>query len=164
MSSLWALPCPLPGVSDPLGGADALPFPSSPGGVTVADLVNPKITETTRRIVWTWALFVQGGAGGMSKVCFRSPVAAGDPWVNLLLLLQATLSGEAHYSTSPFPCPYHSLWLPNAPCPDTGLSRFHRPVPLPTPLPPGAMTAPGPSPGPFIAPLPTVLLTPRPLN
>ena len=31
VSSLWALPCPLPGVSDPLGGADALPCPSSPG-------------------------------------------------------------------------------------------------------------------------------------
>ena len=42
VSSLWALPCPLPGVSDPLGGADALPFPSSPGDVTAADLVKPR--------------------------------------------------------------------------------------------------------------------------
>ena len=29
VSSLWVPPCPLPGVSDPLGGADALPCPSS---------------------------------------------------------------------------------------------------------------------------------------
>ena len=42
VSSLWALPCPLPRVSDPLGGVDALPCPSSCGGVTAADLVKPK--------------------------------------------------------------------------------------------------------------------------
>ena len=41
-SSLWTLPCPLPGVSDPLGGTGALPFPSSLGGVTAADLVKPR--------------------------------------------------------------------------------------------------------------------------
>ena len=41
VSLLWALPCPLPGVSDSLGGADALPYPSSPAAVTVADLVKP---------------------------------------------------------------------------------------------------------------------------
>ena len=45
MSSPWALPCPLPGVSDPLGGADALPSPSSPGGITAADLVKPRATR-----------------------------------------------------------------------------------------------------------------------
>ena len=42
VSSLWALPCPLTGVSDPLEGADALPCPSSPGGITAADLVKPR--------------------------------------------------------------------------------------------------------------------------
>ena len=42
VSSLWALPCPFPGVSDPLGGANALPCPSSLGDVTVAALVKPK--------------------------------------------------------------------------------------------------------------------------
>ena len=42
MSSLWALPCPLPGVSDLLKGAHALPSPSSHGNVTVADLVKPR--------------------------------------------------------------------------------------------------------------------------
>ena len=42
MSSLWALPCPLSGVSDPLGGGDTLPFPSSPNGITFVDLVKPK--------------------------------------------------------------------------------------------------------------------------
>ena len=42
VSSLWALLCPLPGVSDPLGGADALPFPSSPDGITTVDLVKPR--------------------------------------------------------------------------------------------------------------------------
>ena len=41
VSSLWALPCPLPGVSNPLGGADALPCPSSLGAVTVAAPVKP---------------------------------------------------------------------------------------------------------------------------
>ena len=33
---------PLPGVSNHLGGADTLPFPSSPGGITAADLVKPR--------------------------------------------------------------------------------------------------------------------------
>ena len=42
VSLLWALLCPLPGVSDPLGGADALPCPSSLGDITVAALVKPK--------------------------------------------------------------------------------------------------------------------------
>ena len=42
VSSLWALPCPLPGVSNPLGGADTIPLPSSPGGITAADLVKPR--------------------------------------------------------------------------------------------------------------------------
>ena len=42
VSSLWALPCPLPGDSDPLGDVDTLPCPSSSGGVTVATLVKPK--------------------------------------------------------------------------------------------------------------------------
>ena len=36
------LPCPLPGVSAPLGGADALPCPSCRGNVTVAALVKPR--------------------------------------------------------------------------------------------------------------------------
>ena len=40
--SLWALLCPSPGVSGPLGGAAALPCPSSCGDVTVADLVKPR--------------------------------------------------------------------------------------------------------------------------
>ena len=42
VSSLLALPCPLPGASDPLGGADSLPFPSSPSGITAVDLVKPR--------------------------------------------------------------------------------------------------------------------------
>ena len=42
MSSLLALPCPLPRASDPLGGADSLPFPSSPDGITAVDLVKPR--------------------------------------------------------------------------------------------------------------------------
>ena len=45
VSSLWALPCPLPEVSDPLWGADALPCPSSCGDVT------PKVAEATPRVV-----------------------------------------------------------------------------------------------------------------
>ena len=39
VSSLRALPYPLPWVSDPLGGTDTLPCPSSLGNVTVAALV-----------------------------------------------------------------------------------------------------------------------------
>ena len=50
VSSLWALPCPLPVVSDPLGGADALPFPSSRGGTTAADLVKPRAKGAACRI------------------------------------------------------------------------------------------------------------------
>ena len=42
VSLLWALLCPLPGVSDLLGGADALPCPSSLGDVTVAAAVKPR--------------------------------------------------------------------------------------------------------------------------
>ena len=42
VSLLLALPCPLPGASDPLGGADSLPFPSSLDGITAVDLVKPK--------------------------------------------------------------------------------------------------------------------------
>ena len=42
VSSLWALPCPSPGVFDPLRGAEALPFPPSPGGVTAANLVKAR--------------------------------------------------------------------------------------------------------------------------
>ena len=42
VSSLLARPCPLPGVSAPLGGVDSLPVPSSPDGITAVDLVNPR--------------------------------------------------------------------------------------------------------------------------
>ena len=42
VSSLLALPCPLPGVSHPLRGANALPCPSSRGDITVAALVKPR--------------------------------------------------------------------------------------------------------------------------
>ena len=42
VSSLWALPCPLPGVSNPLRGAGAPPCSSSLGDVTVAALVKPR--------------------------------------------------------------------------------------------------------------------------
>ena len=42
MFSLWDPPSPLPGVSDPLGGAGALPCPSSLGDVMVAALMKPK--------------------------------------------------------------------------------------------------------------------------
>ena len=51
VSSLWALPCPLPGVSDPLAGADTLPFLSSFGGITTADLVKP-IAKKSRAPAW----------------------------------------------------------------------------------------------------------------
>ena len=37
------LPCPLPGVSDLLGGADALPCPSSLGDVVAATPVKPRM-------------------------------------------------------------------------------------------------------------------------
>ena len=47
----WALPCPLPGVSNPLGGVDALPCPSSCGDVTIADLVKPK-AKRPRAAAW----------------------------------------------------------------------------------------------------------------
>ena len=39
---LWALPCPLPGFSDPLRGADAFPCASSLGNATGAALVKPR--------------------------------------------------------------------------------------------------------------------------
>ena len=52
VSSLWALPCPLPGVSDPLGGADALPCPSSLGDVMVAALVKPRAKRPRATAGW----------------------------------------------------------------------------------------------------------------
>ena len=42
MSSLRALPRPLPGASDPLGGGDYLPCASSPDGMTKGDRVKPR--------------------------------------------------------------------------------------------------------------------------
>ena len=76
MSSLWALSCPLPGVSDPLGGADALPFPSSPGGITAADLVKPR-AKTPRAAAWRW----RPGAGALLAV--PAPIAP-QPLLGLL--------------------------------------------------------------------------------
>ena len=61
--SLWALPCPLPGVSDPLGGADVLPFPSSPGGIIAADLVKPR-AKRPRAAAGRW----RPGAGALLAV------------------------------------------------------------------------------------------------
>ena len=62
MSSLLALPCPLPGASDPLRGADSLPFPSSPDGITAVNLVKP----TAKRPKATGKRPVQAGLPGLS--------------------------------------------------------------------------------------------------
>ena len=42
MSSLLARSCPLHEVSDPLWGAGSDPLPSSPDGISAANLVNPE--------------------------------------------------------------------------------------------------------------------------
>ena len=76
VSSLWALPCPLPGVSDPLGGADALPFPSSPGSIIAADLVKPR-AKRPRAVAGQW----HPGAGALLAV--PAP-AAPRPLLGLL--------------------------------------------------------------------------------
>ena len=75
VSSLWALPCPLPGVSDPLTGTDTLPFPSSPG-ITAADLVKPS-AKRPRAAAWRW----RPGAGALLAV--PAP-AAPRPCLSLL--------------------------------------------------------------------------------
>ena len=67
---------PLARVSDPLGGADALPFPSSPGGITAADLVKPR-AKRPRAAAGRW----RSGAGALRAV--PAP-AAPRPLLGLL--------------------------------------------------------------------------------
>ena len=127
VSLLWALPCPLPGFSDPLGGADALPFPSSPDGITAVDLVKPRAK--------------------------RPRVAAGRwrPWARALLALPAPaaprpLLGLLGVESPGDPaCTGHlpaavgrrcaEGWLKPPPPPPSlaGMPAGCRPVPLPPP-------------------------------
>ena len=76
VSSLLALPCPLPGASNPPGGADSLPFPSSLDGITAVDLVKPS-AKSPHAAAGRWRL----GAGALLDVL--AP-AAPRPLLGLL--------------------------------------------------------------------------------
>ena len=81
VSSQLDLPWPLAGASDPLGGVEALPRPSSCNVAFDADLVKPKVkrlhetaevpfpkdVETSRGAVWTMHWSHGGGGGGIGS-------------------------------------------------------------------------------------------------
>ena len=128
VSSLWAFPCPFPGVSDPLGGADALPFPASPGGITAADMVKPRV-KRTRAAAGRW----RPGAGALLAV--PAPVAPRP----LLGLLGVQSPGDSACTgrlpaTVGWRCA--GGWL-KSPCPPPSLAG------LPTGCPPGLCPLPG---------------------
>ena len=84
MSSLWALPCPLPRVSNPLRRADALPFPSSPGGITVADLVHEAQSEEAACRGWVMTFLCWCStccAGPRDPPTPLGLVGGGEPWL-----------------------------------------------------------------------------------
>ena len=135
VSSLLALPCPLPGASDPLGGVGSLPFPSSPDGITAVDLVKPrapKVAETGQPIEVPHAvrIGVSAEAGrGRATVLKRVPkVAETTPAIALPRALLSR-TGEVH-----FQCTNLAIWpLTHLPIPrnstneplSNGLTELH---------------------------------------
>ena len=155
VSSLVARPCPLPGVSAPLGGVGSLPVPSSPDGITAVDLVKPR-AKRPRAAAGRWrpgagaSLAVPGPAaprpllGLLGQVAMAPPVQKLQKQVSIFRSCTLCVQGSAQkqdVAVPPEKDPLQGLRCLRcgpfrAPCPGSLiLSGAQTPSPSPHPLP-----------------------------
>ena len=113
VSSLWALPCPLPGVSDPLGGAGALPFPWRHHSCRSGEAQSEK-SACCGWAMASWCWCPRQGLRCLRYGPFRAP-CPGSP----------ILSGAQALSPSPGGITAADLVKPRAKSPRAAVGRWH---------------------------------------